>query len=83
MDSGWDQHVRSDKFRNDMHFPGFHPDAIALLLERNVVGIAVDTLSLDYGQSKDFKVHYSWLPVGRWGIECIAGLVLLRHKFTA
>ncbi|HEX9596899.1 MAG TPA: cyclase family protein [Anaerolineales bacterium] len=74
MNSGWDQHVKTDKFRNDMHFPGFHPDAIELLLTRNAVGIAVDTLSLDYGQSKDFKVHLTWLPAGRWGIEAIANL---------
>ena len=74
MNSGWDQHVKTPKFRNDMHFPGFHPDAVALLLEREALGIAVDTLSLDYGQSKDFKVHSTWLPAGRWGIEAIANL---------
>ena len=35
---------------------------------------AVDTLSLDPGNSKDFKTHYTWLPLGRWGIENIANL---------
>ena len=80
MRSGWDAHVASDKFRNAdaegvMHFPGFHPDAVAMLLEgRQVVGIGVDSLSLDYGKSKDFAVHRSWLPTSRWGIECMAGL---------
>ena len=80
MHSGWDAHVASDKFRNAdaagvMHFPGFHPEAAALLLEgRQAVGIGVDTLSLDYGASKDFAVHYAWLPSNRWGIECLAGL---------
>lgn len=79
MNSGWAQHVRSEKFRNAgadgvMHFPGFHPDATNLLLQRNVAGIGVDTLSLDYGASKDFAVHYSWLPAGRWGMECMANL---------
>ncbi len=74
MNSGWDQHVKTEQFRNDMHFPGFHPDAIELLLTRNALGIAVDTLSLDHGQSKDFKVHTTWLPSGRWGIEAIANL---------
>ena len=38
------------------------------------VGIAVDTLSLDFGKSPDFAVHYAWLPQGRWGLECVAGL---------
>jgi kynurenine formamidase len=58
-----------------LHFPGFHPDAADMLMkERQVVGMAVDTLSLDYGASKDFKTHYAWLPSGRWGLENVAGL---------
>lgn len=79
MNSGWDQFVNTEKFRNAdadgvMHFPGFHPEAAALLLERNVNAIAVDTLSLDYGASTDFSTHYSWLPANRWGMECVANL---------
>ncbi len=79
MNSGWDQYVNSDKFRNAdadgvMHFPGFHPEAASFLLERNVNGIAVDTLSLDYGMSADFSTHYTWLPANRWGMECVANL---------
>jgi kynurenine formamidase len=80
MNSGWDANVRTPKFRNaddkgGMHFPGFHIDAINWLLEsRQVKGIFVDTLSLDYGQSADFAVHYKWLPANRWGIECVANL---------
>jgi kynurenine formamidase len=57
-----------------MHFPGIHPDTSAMLLERNVNGLAVDTLSLDHGASQDFATHYSWLPAGRWGLECVANL---------
>ena len=45
-----------------------------LMKERKVVGLAVDTLSLDNGPSKDFKVHSSWLPSGRWGLENVANL---------
>jgi kynurenine formamidase len=79
MYSGWGEHVRSDMFRNAddggmMHFPGIHPDTSAMLLERNVNGLAVDTLSLDHGASQDFATHYSWLPAGRWGLECVANL---------
>jgi kynurenine formamidase len=80
MNSGWDTHVTSDKFRNAddegvMHFPGFHIDAIELLLtERNVKGIMVDTLSLDHGPSADFAVHYRWLPANKWGLENVANL---------
>src|SRR5262245_44344327 len=73
MDSGWDHHVRSAKFVGKdgagvLHFPGFHPEAADMLVrERRVFGIAVDTLSLDHGASKDFKTHNTWLPSGRWG----------------
>jgi kynurenine formamidase len=79
LHSGWGAHVRSDMFRNAdddgvMHFPGFHLEAAAMLLERNVVGIAVDTLSLDHGPSQDFATHYAWLPANRWGLECVANL---------
>jgi kynurenine formamidase len=80
MNSGWDQHVASPKFigkdaQGVLHFPGFHPDATAFLLnQRKVVGLLVDTLSLDYGASKDFKTHYAWLPSGRWGLENVANL---------
>lgn len=80
MNSGWEAHLRSDKFRNvgsdeKMHFPGFHVEAVQMLLdESGAVGIAVDTLSLDFGQSGDFAAHYAWLPTGRWGLENVANL---------
>lgn len=81
MHSGWEARVGSFKeFRNPdakgvMHFPGFHPEAAELLLkERDVVGIGVDTLSLDYGASTDFKTHTTWLPANRWGLENLANL---------
>ncbi|HTV69033.1 MAG TPA: cyclase family protein [Rhizobiaceae bacterium] len=80
MNSGWSQHVATDKFRNlgddgkTMHFPGFHIDAINKLLETSTKAIAVDTLSLDFGASPDFIVHNTWLPAGRYGIEGIANL---------
>ena len=79
MNSGWQQHVTTDKFRGvgddkKMHFPGFHIEATKMLLETKAAGMAVDTLSLDYGKSGDFKTHYAWLPTGRWGVENVANL---------
>lgn len=81
MQSGWAQHVGDPaKFTGKdgsgvLHFPGFSPQAAEWLMkERKVVGLAVDTLSLDHGPSKDFKVHYAWLPSGRWGLENVANL---------
>jgi kynurenine formamidase len=86
MNSGWDAHVATDKYRNAddkkaMHFPGFHIEAAKMLIEDgNAVGMAVDTLSLDFGTSGDFATHYSWLPSGRWGLECLANLGALPAK---
>ena len=80
MLSGWGTRVNSKTFRNadengTMHFPGFHPDAAEFLMtERQIFGLAVDTLSLDHGPSSEFPVHYDWLPAGRWGLECVAAL---------
>jgi kynurenine formamidase len=81
MHSGWAAHVHDPaKFTGKdvagvLHFPGFGVEAADWLMqERAVVGLAVDTLSLDHGPSKDFKVHYAWLPSGRWGLENVANL---------
>jgi kynurenine formamidase len=80
MLSGWSGRASGPEFRNAdgagvMHFPGFHVEAAQYLMsERNAVGIGVDTLSLDYGQSADFATHYAWLPTNRWGLEALARL---------
>jgi kynurenine formamidase len=80
MNSGWADKVNTPEFRNAdangvLHFPGFHVEAVEFLLEaREVNGIAVDTLSLDFGPSPDFATHYRWLPTNRWGLEAIANL---------
>lgn len=83
MNSGWAEKVNTLEFRNAdangvLHFPGFHVEAVDFLLEeRDVNGIAVDTLSLDYGASADFATHYRWLPNNRWGMEAVANLDVL------
>src|SRR4029077_14279597 len=81
MLSGWGAHVGdAAKFTGkdaggSFHFPGVSPElAEWLLKERSVLGLAVDTLSLDNGPSKDFKTHHIWLPSGRWGLENVANL---------
>ena len=78
MYSGWAAKVGTDEFRNfydeAQHYPGFHIEATQMLLETGAGSIGVDTLSLDHGPSPDFATHYAWLPAGRFGIECLAGL---------
>ena len=78
MYSGWAAKIDDASFRGadgdgGLHFPGFHPDAAAMLIEGGAArGMAVDTLSLDHGPSADFATHYAWLPSGRWGLEALA-----------
>ena len=81
MSSGWEIRIgdqtayRNMDAKNVMHFPGFSPEAAEFLLkEREINGIGVDTLSVDYGPSQDFKVHYSVLPANKWGLENLANL---------
>ncbi len=81
MYSGWDAKVNDAKAfinmdsANAMHFPGFSPEAAAFLArERDVVGIGVDTVSLDPGKDKEYKAHKAWLAAGKWGVECVANL---------
>jgi kynurenine formamidase len=81
MFSGWDARVGDARtfFGRDekggFHFPGFHLEAVEFLHEeRDVRGIATDTLSLDPGLSNDFPAHHYWLGYNKWGLENIAGL---------
>jgi len=82
LNSGWDQKVGDVRGtflglddKKTLHFPGFSKEAAAFLLaERDVAGLAVDTLSLDVGKSTDFPVHKLWLGAGKWGLECVANL---------
>lgn len=78
MNSGWAAKVGDPSYRNlpdgNFAFPGFAREATDMLAEMGAAAIAVDTLSLDPGNSKDFAVHYSWLPGGRYGIENVNNL---------
>lgn len=78
MHTGWAAKVASPEFRTaadgSFAFPGFSKAATDLLAGLDVACIGVDSLSLDPGNSADFAVHNSWLPGGRFGIECLANL---------
>jgi kynurenine formamidase len=81
LDAGWDAKagdarafLGQDKSKT-LHFPGFSKEACQWLLsEREVEGLGVDTLSLDFGPSTDFAVHKLWLSAGKWGLEGVANL---------
>jgi kynurenine formamidase len=74
--TGWDAYV-GDHARyvgDPLSFPGYGPEAAALLVERGVAGLGVDTLSVDRGSAADFPVHFTSLPAGLWHLEGLVGL---------
>lgn len=80
LNSGWHkrfgdakQYVNQDD-ADVMHFPGYHPDAARVLLDRDVAGVGIDTLSLDHGPSKTFAFHVEMLKAGKYQIENLANL---------
>ncbi len=80
INTGWHKRfVNPKKYINMgddkvMHFPGFGPDSAEFLVERNVAGIGIDTLSLDYGPSKDFATHVIMLKANKYQIENLTNL---------
>lgn len=58
-----------------LHFPGYSAEAATFLLkERQVRGLGIDTLSIDRGLSRDFRVHHLVNGAGRYGLENVAHL---------
>ena len=81
MYSGWDTRMTSLKaFRNMddkgvMHIPGIAASTAKFLIdERDVVGLGVDTFSIDVGKSKDFPTHKTWLGARKWNVEMVANM---------
>jgi kynurenine formamidase len=58
----------------ELHFPGLHPDAARVLVERRVTAVGIDTPSIDYGQSTTFDVHQILLGANIPGFENVAHL---------
>ena len=56
-----------------LHFPGFSRAAAEFLVrERVIVGIGIDTASVDYGPSRDFIVHRIVSAAGLYALENVA-----------
>ncbi|XP_033637761.1 isatin hydrolase-like [Asterias rubens] len=72
--------ARNDTFVDDqgnsiLHFPGVAPEtAIWLVSNRNISGIGIDTPSIDYGQSTDFRAHQNLYQANIYGMENVANL---------
>ena len=58
-----------------LSFPGFSPEAaVFLTAQRNIRGICLDTPSIDYGKSRDFRVHRIICGANKLALENIARL---------
>ena len=75
MNTGWykkfhepQAYVNQDE-AGVLHFPGFSVGAAQLLVERDVAGIGIDTLSLDPGNDLSFPVHKIMLGAGKYQVE--------------
>ncbi|NNE99162.1 MAG: cyclase family protein [Pyrinomonadaceae bacterium] len=72
---------RGDDAAKDLHFPGLHPDAAEWLVKnRKINAVGLDTASVDYGQSKDFKSHITLMNENIPAFENVANLEKLPAK---
>jgi len=59
----------------ELHFPGIDPKTtLWLVKERSIKALGLDTPSMDYGQSTDFKTHQILLGNNTPGFENVANL---------
>ena len=59
----------------ELHFPGIGPEAAQWLVDnRNVAAVGIDTPSIDYGQSTDFRAHVILYSANIVGFENLTNL---------
>jgi kynurenine formamidase len=82
--TGWDDRWNSPKsFRNAAgdgvpHFPGYSLEAARFLVKtRSVVGLGIDTMSIDPGSGKTYPVHQFTAKESVYQLENVANLGLL------
>lgn len=81
--TGWSSRWPDEKLyqnmdpQGTMRFPGFGKSAAELLVERKVVGIGVDTLSVDACPTTTYPVHFTMLGYGAYQLENLTNLELL------
>lgn len=75
--TGWSRYWKdSKKYRNEdekgiFRIPGVDVSVIEILLQRQILGIAIDTLSPD-GSNMKFPVHHLLLENGKYIVENVA-----------
>ncbi|HEY9233370.1 MAG TPA: cyclase family protein [Blastocatellia bacterium] len=79
----WQQYRNPDK-DGVLHFPGYSEEAIKYLTgSRQIVALGIDTLSIDYGPSKDFAGHKLSHAAGLYHIENLTHLDQLPARGAA
>lgn len=63
-----------------LHFPGIDSIAAEWLVQHKIKAVGIDTPSIDFGQSKNFKTHQILLSASIPGFENIANMNLLPIK---
>ena len=59
----------------ELHFPGIGPEAAQWLVDnRNVAAVGIDTPSIDYGQSSDYRAHVILYSANMVGFENLTNL---------
>ncbi len=72
---------RGDSGVAKLHFPGLHPDAAHWLVNvRKIKAVGLDTPSIDYGQSKNFKSHVTLFEQNVPAFENVANMDQLPEK---
>jgi kynurenine formamidase len=84
MRTDWSKRTREQyvNLREDgAHTPGPAPEAIRLLIERDVLGLGTETIGTDAGQAHRFDpplpAHALMHGSGRFGLQCLTNLDLL------
>lgn len=65
-----------DPEHSELQFPGIGEDAARFLVERGILGVGLDSPSLDCGPAKDFIAHTILLSHGLYGIENLNDQIL-------
>lgn len=58
----------------NLHFPGIDPGAAEWMVSREIKAVGIDTPSIDYGQSKDFKTHQTLMGANIPALENVANV---------
>ena len=72
--TGWERFWQEPgKYKNHYRFPAVSKDAALMLIEKQVCGLGIDTLSPDRPED-GYPVHQLWLQSGKFIVENAANL---------